>query len=52
MVVSGLLGETPPYLLDVVHMKEKGRGVVVRERVPKGSFVCEYEATTTYQRKH
>ena len=52
MVISGLLGETPPYLLEVVDMKNKGRGVVVQERVPKCSFVCEYEATSTYRRKH
>lgn len=33
-------------------MGNKGRGVVVQDWVPKGSFVCEYESSTTYQRKH
>ena len=30
-------------------MGNKGR---VQDWVPKGSFVCEYESSTTYQRKH
>ena len=51
VVIAGLLHETPNYLVEVVNVEGKGRGVVVKERVPMGAYVCEYEATTTYRRK-
>ena len=51
-VIAGLLGDTTPYLLEVVEMQEKGRGVRVMEEVPVGSYVREYEADRVYPRKH
>ena len=50
-VIAGLLGQPPHFQLDVVVFEGKGRGVVVREGVPKGAYVCEYPATLTYPRK-
>ena len=50
-VIAGLLGQPPHFQLDVVVFEGKGRGVVEREGVPKGAYVCEYPATLTYPRK-
>ena len=40
------MGETPHYLLEVVEVEAKGRGVIVLEKVPMAAFVCEYEGVT------
>jgi SET domain-containing protein len=49
-VFSGLLGGSLPYELELVEVEGKGRGVRVKEKVPKGAYVCEYEGEV-YPRK-
>lgn len=46
-VIAGLLGEAPPYLMEVVEVHGKGRGVIVKDSVRMGAYVCEYEALSS-----
>ena len=50
-VIAGLLGEAPPYLMEVVEVHGKGRGVIVKDSVRMGAYVCEYEADSVFPRK-
>ena len=43
--------KVPHYLLQVVEVEGKGRGVVAQERIPTGAFVCEYEVAVTCPKK-
>jgi hypothetical protein len=51
-VFSGLLGGSLPYELELVEVEGKGRGVRVKEKVPKGAYVCEYEGEVYPRKEH
>ena len=46
---EGLAGRRRRPVLDVIHTgTDTGRGVVAKEAIPKGSYVCEYKTSAVY----
>ena len=47
--MRGLTGQTKPSRLQVVHLgPPKGRGVIARDPIQKGQYVCEYRTYMVY----
>ena len=47
-MAEGHLGKVMRPKVEVVVIEETGRGVVARERITKGSYVCEYKTSSVY----
>ena len=47
-MVESLLGKVERPKVEVVSTPETGRGVVARERIVKGVYVCEYKTSSVY----
>ena len=50
-VSEGLLGNVQRPKVEVVATAETGRGVVARERIHKGAYVCEYKTSSVFPAK-